>query len=358
MVCNKISEIFPSRWTVLVFLCYILLFICQGLITTASQEADNKYKYNTTLAVLFTEVIKLFASILLFWRENALSSLWTQTVTHKKLMWLYFVPSLLYCLYNNLSFINLSAYDPTTYFLLLQLRVVITGVVFQVLFKKQLSCVQWISLIVLTLGCMLKEVNFESLSDEVRKKEALNKETGIHLSVHLLLIIVQVLCSCFAGVYNEFLLKKSGADVDIYVQNVFMYFDSIICNLLVLLYEADYDSVFSDEAIQAIFQYKALLVMVNNAAIGIVTSFFLRFLNSILKTFASALELVFIAILSWLIFDIPVRINTALSILVVITAVYLYAQNPVQSPAPALTKTSSTESLVSSNKRANQKINV
>lgn len=98
--------------------------------------------------------------------------------------------------------------------------------------------------------------------------------------------------------------------------------------------------------------------MVNNAAIGIVTSFFLRFLNSILKTFASALELVFIAILSWLIFDIPVRINTALSILVVITAVYLYAQNPVQSPAPALTKTSSTESLVSSNKRANQKINV
>lgn len=30
MVCNKISEIFPSRWTVLVFLCYILLFICQG----------------------------------------------------------------------------------------------------------------------------------------------------------------------------------------------------------------------------------------------------------------------------------------------------------------------------------------
>lgn len=39
---------------------------------------------------------------------------------------------------------------------------------------------------------MLKEVNFESLSDEVRKKEALNKETGIHLSVHLLLIIVQV----------------------------------------------------------------------------------------------------------------------------------------------------------------------
>ena len=40
-------------------------------------------------------------------------------------------------------------------------------------------------------------------------------------------------------------------------------------------------------------------IIANNAAIGIVTSFFLRHLNSILKTFASALELMFTAVLSW-----------------------------------------------------------
>ena len=44
----------------------------------------------------------------------------------------YFVPAGLYCLYNNLQFVNLAAYDPTTYYLLLQFRVVVTGVVFQV----------------------------------------------------------------------------------------------------------------------------------------------------------------------------------------------------------------------------------
>jgi hypothetical protein len=38
---------------------------------------------------------------------------------------------------------------------------------------------------------------------------------------------------------------------------------------------------------------------VNNAALGIVVSLFLRKLNSILKTFASALELMFTAVLSW-----------------------------------------------------------
>lgn len=44
----------------------------------------------------------------------------------------YFVPAGLYCLYNNLQFENLANYDPTTYYLLLQFRVVVTGVVFQV----------------------------------------------------------------------------------------------------------------------------------------------------------------------------------------------------------------------------------
>lgn len=69
----------------------------------------------------------------------------------------YMVPAFLYCLYNNLTFINLSNYDPTSYFLLLQLRVVVTGVVFQILFQKKLSKLQWISLLILTAGCVLKE---------------------------------------------------------------------------------------------------------------------------------------------------------------------------------------------------------
>lgn len=44
----------------------------------------------------------------------------------------YMVPSALYCVYNNLMFVNLARFDPTTYYLLLQFRVVITGVIFQV----------------------------------------------------------------------------------------------------------------------------------------------------------------------------------------------------------------------------------
>jgi len=46
----------------------------------------------------------------------------------------YFAPAFLYALYNILTYYNLELFDPTTYFLLLQFRVVVTGVVWQVRF--------------------------------------------------------------------------------------------------------------------------------------------------------------------------------------------------------------------------------
>lgn len=69
---------------------------------------------------------------MLFCFSNSTTSLLKDVFKDKKVLYLYFVPAFLYCLYNNLSFINLATFDPTTYYLLLQLRVVITAISFQV----------------------------------------------------------------------------------------------------------------------------------------------------------------------------------------------------------------------------------
>ena len=51
-----------------------------------------------------------------------------------------------------------------------------------------------------------------------------------------LILLCQICCSVFAGVYNEHLIKNvAGEEVHIMVQNVFMYLDSILCNLGVML---------------------------------------------------------------------------------------------------------------------------
>lgn len=249
----------------------------------------------------------------------------------------YFVPSFLYCLYNNLTFVNLSSYDPTTYFLLLQFRVVVTGIVFQILFKKILSRIQWLSLLLLTLGCIIKQVGYSKFSKTAKTEFDL----WDYLNTSFLLILVQVFSSCLAGVYNEYILKEKDNKVDIMLQNVFMYIDSIICNIVLLcIYQPNNGSkgglieAFSLSSLSLVFNFKVILIMVNNAAIGIVTSLFLKSLNSILKTFASALELMFTGVLSWIIFDIPLDILTVVAIFIVSLATWLYSKNPVHNPAP------------------------
>jgi len=65
------------------------------------------------------------------------------------------------------------------------------------------------------------------------------------LVLYTLNCLLQVFCSCFAGVYNEYLLKGKGSDIHIMVQNVFMYLDSIVCNCLILTYQGELTGAFT-----------------------------------------------------------------------------------------------------------------
>lgn len=155
---------------------------------------------------------------------------------------------------------------------------------FQIIFKKYLSKRQWISLIILTIGCMLKQVNFGeessiSSTDNTNEQKISKNTTGFNLSVNAVFILIQTICSCLAGVYNEYLLKDKGSDVNIYVQNVFMYIDSIVCNIVVLLIQGNLFGAFRVESLHSVFRFNVILIMVNNAAIGIITSKLCVFLH-------------------------------------------------------------------------------
>ncbi|GAB1861637.1 CMP-sialic acid transporter [Camponotus japonicus] len=315
------GELFPGRWSSVIFISYIALFINQGILVTWSQRS-GRYEYNTVAVVLMTEVLKLIISTALYCKDNSILTLLQETKKHKKVLLLYMIPAFLYCLYNNLAFVNLARFDPTTYYILLQLRVVLTGIIFQVIFRKKLSAIQWFSLVILTVGCMIKHFDIHVFNTELR------------IDISLFLILIQTTCSCLAGVYNEYLLKHQGADIDIFVQNVFMYIDSIFCNIVAIVLLTTFKNSVSDTIsnieISTSLQPKIILIMLNNAIVGIITSFFLKTLNSILKTFASAMELIFTAVLCWILFNIVINISTIISIAMVSVAIILYSKNPVQ----------------------------
>ncbi|KAL5282033.1 hypothetical protein ACFFRR_005352 [Megaselia abdita] len=221
-------ELFPTKLSIFIFFGYMSLFVCQGLLVTYSQESNSSYKYNTVVVVLLTEVTKLFTSCLFYLKDNNFKSLLYNIKKDSNILLLYFVPAFLYCLYNNLAFINLSRFDPTTYYLLLQFRVVITGFLFQVIFKKNLSKRQWMSLVLLTAGCMLKQIHINEPEVAESSKASSKNMNGFDFSLSAVFILAQTVCSCLAGVYNEYLLKDKGVDVNIFIQNVFMYIDSIV----------------------------------------------------------------------------------------------------------------------------------
>lgn len=175
---------------------------------------------------------------------------------------------------------------------------------------------------------MIKQIHINEPEEDSTKKTSKNMN-GFDFSISAVFILAQTVCSCLAGVYNEYLLKDRGADVNIFIQNVFMYLDSIVCNVVVILMQGDLETVFLKENLTYLVNINVILIIINNAAIGIITSFFLKYMNSILKTFASAIELMFTAVLSYFLFAIPIYINTFLAISVVSFAIYLYSQNPV-----------------------------
>lgn len=204
--------------------------------------------------------------------SNSFSKLLQDMAAYLPVMAKYMVSASLYCAYNNLSYANLAIFDPTTYFMFLQLRMLLTGVIYQYLFNRRLTRTQWLSLFLVTVGCMIQKMELPQMSSQTehpvisKESHQNNQHSGqnrhplahfeeskiIHsVGFGVFLILVQVCCSVFAGVFNEKLLK-SYDNMHIMVQNVFMYLDSIACNAVVLGFRGDLATAFTTEALSSI----------------------------------------------------------------------------------------------------------
>ena len=186
-----------------IFGTYVMLWVSSHVLVYASKMPGAR-QYNTTSVVLITEAVKLVMALAFYLRyDGDAAQLVREVRASTDLLLQYIVPALLYCVYNNLVYLNLTFFDPGTYNVLMQLRIVLTGLLYQLLFSTRLGRNQWLAIILITLGCVCKEWP-KLLGEGGRVPSALS-----HAWV---LLAFQMLCSVFAGVYNEKLLKKDGKD--------------------------------------------------------------------------------------------------------------------------------------------------
>lgn len=305
---------------------YIGLWVSSHLLVYSSQRDDSQ-SYNATSVVLLTELTKLCLAFGLYLRYDGTLSQFKTVVWGARLLFLkYALPALLYCVYNNLVYQNLRNFDPGTYNVLMQLRIALTGVLYQLIFKKQLNRHQWQAILCITLGCMLKECT---------KFTGQGAEFKANLSAWLLLLC-QMLASVFAGVYTEVLLKGTDVDstgVTTNIQNLFMYLQSVIFNLIALVVQGKLSDAIAPENIAAVLSPQVLPIIAIMSVVGIVTGFFLKHLDSVLKAIASAIEVVLTMMLSFTLFGTPLDTLSLTAAVSVGAGVSLYAY-PVSEQQP------------------------
>ena len=186
-----------------IFGTYVMLWVSSHVLVYAS-KMPGAPQYNATSVVLITEAVKLVMALAFYRRyDGDAAQLVREVRGSTDLLLQYVVPALLYCVYNNLVYVNLTFFDPGTYNVLMQLRIVLTGVLYQLLFSTRLGRNQWLAIVLIMLGCVCKE-SPKLFGAAGRVPSALS-----HAWV---LLAFQMVCSVFAGVYNEKLLKKDGKD--------------------------------------------------------------------------------------------------------------------------------------------------
>ena len=297
------------------------------MLVYGSKNASGKLPYNPVCVVMIVSFVKLGMAVSMYLRENGTwQSMQAQAAANVSTWALYMVPAVLYTLYDNLTFVNLQFFDPPTFFILSQFRLVVTGVVYELLFDKRLTARQWLSLLVLTAGCIVKEGS----------KFAGGGASLVAVPYYSWALIgVQILSATFAGVYNEYLLKGK-ADIPMNLQNIFMYSNSIVVNLTALsmgIGGKTLGQAFAWHNLRQVFHPLVLLIILNSASMGIVTSMFLKHLSSVLKAIASAMEIILTAIVSYIVFGTDLGAYTVTSMLCVAFGVYLYSTGGAATPA-------------------------
>jgi drug/metabolite transporter (DMT)-like permease len=277
-----------------------------------SQGIDG-YSYDIWLMGLNIELTKLFLSLcMLFYTERergvmgAVQSLLQKTATAK----FYAIPAIIYTVANALAFVNIRMLSVPTYRVLINSRVIFSGLLLNTFFNKRLRPLQWLSLAMLIIGCTTEQLGSFSL------------EGGGMIALGTM--FVQAFCSSLGGVYFQWLLQSGTELVELSLveKNIFLYTWMVLCNFCCILF-FDATLLISDR-VKNNYHPSALPIVIVGALGGFTTSLLLQYLDVIAKEFANGLEMIFVAFLSWYIFDTPLSSYLTVAIVFVLGAVTLY----------------------------------
>ncbi|NWU90358.1 S35A1 protein, partial [Upupa epops] len=280
---------------------------------TRTAEAEL---YFSTTAVCITEVIKLLLSVGILAKETgSLSRLITSLkenvfgspVELLKLS----VPSLVYALQNNMAFVALSNLDAAVYQVTYQLKIPCTALCTVVMLNRTLSMLQWFSVFMLCAGVSLVQW---------KPAQATKVQVLQNPWLGFAAIAVAVVCSGFAGVYFEKVLKSS--DTSLWVRNIQMYLSGIVVTLCGV-YVSDGAQVLEKGFFYGYTFYVWFVILLASVG-GLYTSVVVKYTDNIMKGFSAAAAIVLSTGASVVLFGLQITVTFALGASLVCVSIYLY----------------------------------
>ncbi|KAK7100677.1 hypothetical protein V1264_023586 [Littorina saxatilis] len=252
-------------------------------------------RYLTSTAVVTSELVKLVACLYMVFYTSTRKT-WEairEDLFDVKEAVKTAVPSGLYTLQNNLQFIAVSHLDAATFQVTYQLKILTTAV-FSVLFlQRQLDSLRWSALVMLTAGVALVQLGSDGGGGGGGGEGGTG---GGSTMVGLMAVLIMCLSSGCAGVYFEKILKASTQSL--WAKNVQMAVFSVILGLLGVVTN-DWQKVQQHGFFQG-YNTLTVIIVLQQAFLGLIISLVMKYADNILKGFASALSIIMTSFISYI----------------------------------------------------------
>ena len=229
------------------------------------------------------------------------------------------VPSLIYVVQNNLQYVAISNLDAATFQVTYQLKILTTAIFSVVMLGKKLNRMKWVSLIILFIGVAMVQLQPTNIST---KKTPTSADSSQNPLIGLGAVIASSLCSGFAGVYFEKILK--GTTGSIWLRNIQMGIFGVFLGIIGMF--ANDGAAVKEKGF--LFGYNTLvwIVIFMQAFGGLLVAVVVKYADNILKGFATSFSIIVSCVVSVYIFSFTVSVQFLIGAFMVISAIVLYSR--------------------------------
>eukprot|EP00890_Picochlorum_soloecismus_P006548 jgi/Picsp_1/718/NSC_04207-R1_udp-galactose transporter 6 len=284
-----------------------------------AKDSEGKYAFSPVSVNLLVEIVKtvfalgtlivygsgrpgppLYKSVKAFWKD----------AHHNRLL---AIPAGLYAINNYLKFAMQLYFKPTTAKMLSNLKIIVIALLMRSVMRRSFSVFQWEALFLLVAGITVNQLSSCDGS----------KYADILSPVALLYTLGSITIPSLASVYNEFGFKKN-METSVLLQNFFLYFYGACFNMCGAFFMSVFMPGSTVTGLFTGFRTITFAIVINNAMQGILSSFFFKFADTILKKYSSTIATIFTGLMSAALFGHPITMNFLIGVSIVFISMHLF----------------------------------